>query len=479
MDTALLSKSEQILAEVKEIYTVEDKEGIKYGLVKVGEFVNTLEEYLSTDRARQRQKSSEPPPKIYPPSKFLTVMLIGNHSSGKSTFINWYVGATPEVQKVGEAATTSAFHFVQHGKARKSYDKEAALELYPVLYDKLFKRTNPKTGKKTFPDIEKYFYVEIVPERNRSFPVVDFVDTPGMTDEKSDYHFEVEDVILEMAQHKADLILVFLDPRGQAFCQRTIETAAKLFQIVPEKVKVFLSRADECKSDNDLQQCLVQMSTALTVKVTKLGHSLPTTFGIPALYKPDPSNTTTRANAIHAVCEDIDKQVDRKVQRNIEHFKTDHALLVERIKEIDAKDKQASKARLVNGLSSALIFQVILFTLLLAFTDLFKAQVQDLFGFHKDACAATDVPLQTMTSMACFLFKFSAVVGATNLFYTAAVGVLTLVIFRFAAGNQKVLNADQRKKLRNVQQYLEKTLAERKGTIIEDLRSESVNTDDR
>jgi hypothetical protein len=87
MDTALLSKSEQILAEVKEIYTVEDKEvgitahpaaavrttvtsrsrcfqGIKYGLVKVGEFVNTLEEYLSTDRARQRQKSSEPPPKV-------------------------------------------------------------------------------------------------------------------------------------------------------------------------------------------------------------------------------------------------------------------------------------------------------------------------------------------------------------------------------------------------------------------------------
>ena len=119
-------------------------------------------------------------------------------------------------------------------------------------------------------------------------------------------------------------------------------------------------QADECKSDNDLQQCLVQMSTALTVKVTKLGQSLPTTFGIPALYKPDPSNTTTRANAIHAVCEDIDKQVDRKVQRNIEHFKTDHALLVERIKEIDAKDKQASKARLVNGLSSALIFQVIL-----------------------------------------------------------------------------------------------------------------------
>ena len=93
MDTALLSKSEQILAEVKEIYTVEDKEvginahpaaaaqrsravrttvtsrsrrfqGTKYGLVKVGEFVNTLEEYLSTDRARQRQKSSEPPPKV-------------------------------------------------------------------------------------------------------------------------------------------------------------------------------------------------------------------------------------------------------------------------------------------------------------------------------------------------------------------------------------------------------------------------------
>jgi hypothetical protein len=102
------------------------------------------------------------------------------------------------------------------------------------------------------------------------------------------------------------------------------------------------------------------MSVALTEKVSNLGHRLPTTFNIPALYKPDPSNTKGRENAINSVCEEIDKKVEGKVQRNIETFKADHEALLARLTEVEAKRKQVSSSRFFSGLASILIFQLII-----------------------------------------------------------------------------------------------------------------------
>jgi polynucleotide 5'-kinase involved in rRNA processing len=31
---------------------------------------------------------------LEPPRAKITVMLLGNHSSGKSSFVNWYIGST-------------------------------------------------------------------------------------------------------------------------------------------------------------------------------------------------------------------------------------------------------------------------------------------------------------------------------------------------------------------------------------------------
>ncbi|WAR02645.1 hypothetical protein MAR_009203, partial [Mya arenaria] len=52
------------------------------------------------------------------PRKKITVLLIGNHSAGKSSFINWYV--EEHIQRTGVAIETQGFTFVTSGRKRES-----------------------------------------------------------------------------------------------------------------------------------------------------------------------------------------------------------------------------------------------------------------------------------------------------------------------------------------------------------------------
>lgn len=55
---------------------------------------------------------------ILPPRKKITVLLIGNHSAGKSSFINWYI--EEHVQKTGVAIETQGFTLITSGKRRET-----------------------------------------------------------------------------------------------------------------------------------------------------------------------------------------------------------------------------------------------------------------------------------------------------------------------------------------------------------------------
>ena len=54
---------------------------------------------------------------------------LGNHSAGKSSFINWYI--EEHVQRTGVAIETQGFSFVTSGKKRESLTGNATLHLYP------------------------------------------------------------------------------------------------------------------------------------------------------------------------------------------------------------------------------------------------------------------------------------------------------------------------------------------------------------
>lgn len=66
---------------------------------------------------------------LLPPRKKINVMLMGNHSAGKSSFINWYV--EEHIQRTGVAIETQGFTFVTSGRKRESLTGNATLHLYP------------------------------------------------------------------------------------------------------------------------------------------------------------------------------------------------------------------------------------------------------------------------------------------------------------------------------------------------------------
>merc|ERR1712241_987519 len=95
-DQASLTVNERILKECHTLYTEPDN-GYRIGLVKIAENLG-----LS----------------LLAPRKKINVLLIGNHSAGKSSFINWYV--EEHVQRTGVAIETQGFSFVTSGRRRES-----------------------------------------------------------------------------------------------------------------------------------------------------------------------------------------------------------------------------------------------------------------------------------------------------------------------------------------------------------------------
>ena len=52
----------------------------------------------------------------------------------------------------------------------------------------------------------------------------------------------------------ADLILTFFDPIGQALCKRTLNLVEKLNSAHPEKMRFYLSKADDAGNESDRQR---------------------------------------------------------------------------------------------------------------------------------------------------------------------------------------------------------------------------------
>ncbi|KAG9350017.1 hypothetical protein JZ751_026370, partial [Albula glossodonta] len=93
---------------------------------------------------------------------------------------------------------------------------------------------------------------EICTSRQKRFNLVNFVDTPGLVDGYMKYPFDVDQVFLWLGS-VCDLILVFFDPMGQALCKRTLNIVQKLSETHGEKLRFYLSKADEAGSESDRQ----------------------------------------------------------------------------------------------------------------------------------------------------------------------------------------------------------------------------------
>ncbi|XP_068087078.1 uncharacterized protein [Anabrus simplex] len=294
MDQSTLTVNEKILRECHVLYTDPDN-----GLIKIAEHFGL---------------------KLLAPRKKIIVLLIGNHSAGKSSFINWYI--EEHVQKTGVAIETQGFVIVTSGKKRESLMGNATLHLYPH-----FKPLKDIAG------VVDFLSTEISTSKQKKFSLVTFVDTPGLVDGDMQYPFDVNEAVSWLGK-MADLVFVFFDPIGQALCKRTLTLVEKLNTNHTEKMRFYLSKADDAGDESDRQRVMMQIVQELC-KRPGLNR---TGFDMPTIYIPELNKNSRCVNQIESVCRDIERTINQTIQNTLNALERDCEIVSGRIEEELDKD---------------------------------------------------------------------------------------------------------------------------------------------
>ena len=241
---------------------------------------------------------------------------------------SWYI--QEHVQSTAVAIETQGFTFCTSGKKRDTLKGQATMQIFPHLKNDL---------EEFAPSIYNGLQTEVSTSKERCFPLITFIDTPGLVDGSFQYLFPVEDAILAVAKH-TDLIYIFFDPIGQALCDRTMKVIERLNHDHAEKLRYFLSKADTVPNERDRQKVVVQITQNLSSRVRN-AHA----FELPSLYIPDHSSAACKIeNILEATCSEMQQTINQNVQNNLNKLERDCKRVYTQIEEL-LSDDAAKRAR--------------------------------------------------------------------------------------------------------------------------------------
>ena len=167
---------------------------------------------------------------VRPPADRVTCLLIGNHSAGKSSFVNFYVGE--EIQSTSVAMETAGITVVRSGKKRVEWRGRQTASAFPHLERVV-----------ALPGVLEHIETQFSTSSARDFRMVEFIDTPGLVDGTVKYPFDVDAAVDALAEHAA-VVLVFLDPIGKALVARTMRAVQRLSKKHLAKMHFVLAKFD-------------------------------------------------------------------------------------------------------------------------------------------------------------------------------------------------------------------------------------------
>lgn len=434
IDEAALTVNEKILRECHMLYTEADR-----GLIKIAEQFNL---------------------NLLAPRKKIVVLLIGNHSAGKSSFINWYI--EEHVQKTGVAIETQGFVIVTSGKKRESLMGNATLHLYPH-----FKPLQKIDG------VVDFLSTEISTSKQKKFSLVTFVDTPGLVDGDMQYPFNVNEAILWLG-NMADLILTFFDPIGQALCKRTLNLVEKLNSAHAEKMRFYLSKADDAGNESDRQRVMMQIVQELC-KRPGLNR---TGFDMPTIYIPDLNKQTQCVNQIEGVCQDVERTINQTVQNTLNILERDCetvTVLIEKSLEQDSEDRGFNfrKWRRAVVLGALTVIFPLLFGLHMLVSAFSRDFLHSLFGVSfTESLLLCLSPIQMLWSVIPnrlqWVILLIIVTGWSGLFFYV----------KWSMGLRMTLSRKQRHQFQEMREHVEKVVKEKKQQLYREYLEQSVGDHD-
>ncbi len=172
------------------------------------------------------------------------VLFVGNHSSGKSTFINFLLGEA--IQRTGMAPTDDCFTIIRHGRHREERDGRAVV-------------SNPELpfggAAQIGPEFLSHFRMRLLP--NEFLRDITLVDTPGMIDAAgpdTTRGYDFSSVVRWFAE-RADLVLVFFDPERPGTTAETMTELTESLGRIDHKLLVVMNKMDQFRSLRDFARC--------------------------------------------------------------------------------------------------------------------------------------------------------------------------------------------------------------------------------
>eukprot|EP00916_Digyalum_oweni_P005278 GHVL01009259.1.p1 GENE.GHVL01009259.1~~GHVL01009259.1.p1 ORF type:complete len:426 (-),score=52.59 GHVL01009259.1:1168-2445(-) len=331
--------SESILTQIHNVYYT--KKGLESGV-------------SSANSMGLKQLGQELGVRVHSVQKKSNVLIIGNHSAGKSTFINWYV--REPLQKTGVAIETAGFTFVINGNSPSELKGESTLMVIPFLEELC----------RIHPDFIDHLSAKTFPAAESRLTLVNLIDTPGLADGDLKYPFDIDAITKWLVEH-VDLVFVFLDPIGQALCRRTTAILKEVHEQNSSKIRYFMTKTDQIRTEADRIKVICQITGSLTEKISNryafdlkpiyIPGAEDDTYLIRALKNLNKTECETTSigsreiepvNRIDEAVSDIQKTVNNKVQENLNIMKLDcdavNAAIDERLKVYEKFNKLAKQA---------------------------------------------------------------------------------------------------------------------------------------
>mmetsp|Transcript_42297 Transcript_42297/g.62183 ORF Transcript_42297/g.62183 Transcript_42297/m.62183 type:complete len:476 (+) Transcript_42297:158-1585(+) len=252
-----MDSNEKVLREAARVYDCGNADGIGRELDLVGH--SALLEQLQVHFQELPQDLCERVRAIRAPNDCISVLLLGNHSAGKSSFINWYVGE--KVQTTSVAMETAGVTLVRRGKKRTQWRGKMTLGNFPAL---------ERLGR--LPGLCDHIVTEFSTSEKNAFRSLELIDTPGLVDGNVRYPFDVDAAMDELAK-EASLVIVFLDPIGKALVGRCMKAVERLSTMHHSKMHYVLSKMDTVADAHDRQTVVSQVAQELQSRV-KGTHAL-------------------------------------------------------------------------------------------------------------------------------------------------------------------------------------------------------------
>jgi len=169
-----------------------------------------------------------------------SVLFLGNHSSGKSSFINHLVGE--EVQRTGIAPIDDGFTLITHGDDPDTRDGNSVV-------------TNPKLP---WSDLKRFGpqlvnHLRMVLRASPSLEGIVLIDSPGMidsADSEIDRGYDFAAVVRWFAE-RADVILLLFDPDKPGTTGETLQVLTRSLNGLEHKLLLVFNKVDRFDSMRD------------------------------------------------------------------------------------------------------------------------------------------------------------------------------------------------------------------------------------